>query len=163
MSSASAMTSPSTQPPDTEPSKRPSGATTICPPTPTGAEPHVPTTVARAMRPSLSSQLLAASRTSWALARWSVVGGSDIGCSAFCSCLGQTPAHRIGVMKISGTGLVRQCRCQCVISVRDERPQGSGSGACQALLEKVEDGLAGRLARAVVQRVDLLVGLLRGV
>ena len=56
MSSASAMTSPSTQPPETEPSKRPSAATTICPPTPTGAEPQVPTTVASATRPSLSSQ-----------------------------------------------------------------------------------------------------------
>ena len=69
MSSASAITSPSTQPPDTEPSKRPSAAITICPPTPTGAEPQVPTTVASAMRPSLSSQLRAASSTSCALAR----------------------------------------------------------------------------------------------
>ena len=69
ISSASAITSPSTQPPDTEPSNLPSLATTICPPTPTGAEPQVPTTVASATRPSLSSQLRAASSTSWALAR----------------------------------------------------------------------------------------------
>ena len=64
MSSASAMTSPSTQPPETDPSKRPSAATTICPPTPTGADPQVPTTVASATRPSLSSQDRAAFSTS---------------------------------------------------------------------------------------------------
>src|SRR5262245_11501700 len=69
IASASAIISPSTQPPETEPSKRPSGAITICPPTGTGAEPQVPTTVASATRPSLPIHARAAPSTSCAPAR----------------------------------------------------------------------------------------------
>ena len=45
---ASSTTAPSTQPPETEPSNRPSPSTTIWLPTGRGDEPHVAITVARA-------------------------------------------------------------------------------------------------------------------
>ena len=42
-----------------------------------------------------------------------------------CSCRGQTPMRRDrSPANINGTGQVRQCRRQCVISARVERPQG---------------------------------------
>ena len=68
VSSAWVITSPSMQPPETEPSKRPSLAITICPPMGTGAEPQVSTTVAMATLPCSASQSRALVSTSWATA-----------------------------------------------------------------------------------------------
>src|SRR5208283_5849533 len=61
-SAASVITSTSTQPPETDPSKQPLGATTSWPPTGTGEDPQVQTTVARAASPYLSSQWRAIAR-----------------------------------------------------------------------------------------------------
>ena len=56
ISSASVSTSPSMQPPETEPSNSPVTEIAIWPPTGTGAEPHVSTTVAIATLPSRAIQ-----------------------------------------------------------------------------------------------------------
>src|SRR5581483_2262088 len=148
-------------------------AITICPPTPTGAEPQVPTTVARATRPSASSQLRAASSTSWALARWRVVGGSDMGLPLSCLALlgrcRRRPAADKPDRNASGTGGVRRCRCsnRYIRPGRASRappePGAVASGARQARIEELEDGLARGHRRAVVDGVNGLVGLLRRV
>ena len=66
------------QPPDTEPSNSPLAAIAICPPTGTGAEPQVSTTVAIATRPSRAIQSRAEPRMSCEragrmLSAWSVM------------------------------------------------------------------------------------------
>ena len=158
MLSASEITSPSTQPPETDPSKRPSAAITIWPPTRTGAEPQVPTTVASATRPSLSSQVRAAPRTSW-------VSALRIGCAGVVIVRART------VVRGGRGGSMRQatlCDAQhkrhrrrapvprSWLQITRSRAAHDCSDPLERPVEQVQDGLARGHGRSVVHRIDVL-------
>ena len=166
MSSASAITSPSTQPPETEPSKRPSwrdhqlaadADRRRAPGADHGGERDAAVLVEPAARGLQHVVRLGA-----------VEGGRGLGhgCLGFlCSCRGQTPMRRDRVARKhkrhrpsppvpSPVRYIRAGRAPARLRVQ---------ARARLLSNRLQDGLARGLPRAVVDRVDLLVGFLRAV
>src|SRR6056297_2039452 len=147
-SSASAMTAPSTQPPETEPRKLPSASITRCEPTGRGAEPQVSTTVASATpRPSWA-QTSASRRISSSLAIMII---------PLCSHCTQ-PAGRIGLARAGGGERVAQSFHGAQIMDRaelvDMRQHGADAGSA---------GLEGLVSQKRVEPDEAAAGALQPV